>query len=626
MEKQIIFYSRQSAFRHPLGAVEEGREISVQLRLSRRLGVISVNTILCDDANGTRTVYPLYWIGMKDEYDCYQGKIPAQAAGLYWYFFQINGVSGKIYAGRQGREAVLTTDPAAWQLSVYRAEYKTPNWSKGGLFYHIFVDRFNRAGDTPIRRDVRMHTDWYERPDYLPDAQGEIKNQDFFGGNLAGIAAKLRYLSSLGVTCLYLSPIFEANSNHKYDTADYLHIDPMFGNQEDFEKLCEKAKMYGIRIILDGVFNHTGSDSIYFNKNARYPEIGAYQSKDSRYYPWYCFTKYPEEYESWWGIKTLPQINENNEDYQSFICAKQGVVRKWLKAGASGWRLDVADELPDIFIEKLRKATHEQKEDSLLIGEVWEDASNKIAYGRRRHYFEGEQLDGVMNYPLRSALLNFLLYHNAQDLAETLENICENYPKPAIHCLMNGLGTHDTPRVLTVLSGQEIPKSREGQAEFYLNQQQYAKAETLLRHAALLQMFLPGVPCIYYGDEAGMQGGSDPFNRACYPWKRENAKLLLWYKKLGKLRKELPVLKQGDYRTIIAKDGCFVFERQNHYGTLLAGVNLSDKEIILPLERYFENLLTGKPKKEFVLKPNNSAIYYSKLPQNDIDGFFMMEK
>lgn len=622
MEQQIIFYSRQLNCRSPLGAIPEGQEIQLHLQLARRLGTLQASIVVLEDAQGSRKEYPLEWEGLEGAYDCYKGVIPSQPAGLYWYFFQMEGAEGRCYGGRQGREAVLTDEPAAWQLSVYQKEYQTPDWIKGGLYYHIFVDRFCKAGELPVREDARLHTDWYEQPDYRPDAGGVIRNRDFFGGNLRGITSKLRYLSSLGVTCLYLSPIFEAYSNHKYDTGNYLCIDPMFGTEQDFRALCRKAQGYGIRVILDGVFNHTGSDSVYFNREGRYPQPGAYQSPESPYYEWYRFSEYPDQYESWWGIDTMPQVEENHPGYQAFICGQEGVVRKWLRAGAAGWRLDVADELPDLFIEKLRKAALAEKKDCLLIGEVWEDASNKIAYGKRRHYFEGKQLDGVMNYPLRGAILEFLLHKNAQGLAETVESICENYPPQVVHCLMNGLGTHDTPRLLTMLSGKKLPETREQQAEFMLDEETRARAEMRMRQAVLLQMFLPGVPCIYYGDEAGLQGCGDPFNRSCYPWKRENHRLLAWYRKLGKLRRTLPVLEKGEYCTILAERGCYIFKRSDKNGALLVGVNLSEQEIMLPLERYYENLLNGHPSGVFYLPPGGSAVYYSARPQEPNAGYF----
>ena len=622
-EKQVIFHSRLREYRMPVGPVPDTQEVSCKLLLSRRLGIAKAEIAVLCDATGNTMYYPLRWTGLEGRYDRYEGAIPAQPVGLYWYHFKLEGIEGVLYAGKSGREAVLTQNPDFWQLSVYSSTYETPAWIKGGTYYHVFVDRFFRNGETPTREDIHWHETWGEQPDYLPDAKGEILNCDFFGGNLKGVAAKLRYLSSLGVTCIYLSPVFKAYSNHKYDTGDYMQIDEMFGTEQDFRDLCEKAKKNGMRVILDGVFNHTGSDSIYFNKKGTYDSLGAYQSKESPYYDWYRFVEYPDDYQSWWGIHTLPQVEENNPEFQEFITGKDGVVRKWLRAGASGWRLDVVDELPDAFVEKIKAAATAEKQDALIIGEVWEDASNKIAYDSRRHYFEGKQLDSVMNYPLRDGLLRFIVHKDAAYLAETVETLCENYPPQALACLMNALGTHDTPRTMTMLAGVELPPDRIRQAGFVLSDAQYAKSEALLKLASLLQMFLPGVPCIYYGDEAGLQGCKDPFNRGCYPWGQENPRLLAWYRKLGKLRAKLAVLKEGAYRTVLAEDGCFVFERSDKNGRLLVGVNLSDKPVTLPLDRYYENLLTGRPKKEFTLKPGAGGLYFNKASQQPLGGLYL---
>lgn len=622
MEQQVIFRSRQREYRSPVGAVSETCAVSLRLRLSRRVGAVSVTAVVICDADNTRSEYPLQWCALRGAYDCYEGELPCRDPGLYWYFFRIEGAEGTTYAGKDGREAVLTKDPAAWQLSVYADAYDTPEWIRGGIYYHIFVDRFFRAGDTPVREDAVLHEQWGDMPVYLPNEEGEIVNNDFFGGNLRGIREKLPYLQSLGVTCLYLSPIFTAYSNHKYDTGDYTVIDPMFGTEEDFMQLCCDARRMGMHVILDGVFNHTGSDSVYFNKNGRYKSVGAYQSTESPYYSWYRFEDYPDVYQSWWGIKTLPQVEESDPSFRAFICGKDGVVRRWLRAGASGWRLDVADELPDAFLEELCCAAREEKKDALIIGEVWEDASNKIAYDARRHYFEGKQLDGVMNYPLRTAILRFVLEHNAQQLAETLEWLCENYPMQTVHCLMNALGTHDTPRALTVLAGQALPSTRPEQAKVTLTKEQYDEASARLRHAVFLQMFLPGVPCVYYGDEAGMQGCADPFNRGCYPWGREDAELLTWYRKLGEIRRGISLLQDGAYTTLKAENGCFLFARSGPCGRLVAGVNLSDKDVAITFDVPYADLLCGGEKQSFLWKAGESAAYYTAAPQPVSDGLY----
>ena len=405
--------------------------------------------------------------------------------------------------------------------------------------------------------------DWGGQPYWRPNERGEVTNSDYFGGTLRGIEEKLPYLKSLGVTCLYMNPVFESHSNHRYDTADYSKIDPLLGDEEDFRALCQAAKELGIRVVIDGVFSHTGSDSVYFNREGRYPTPGAYNSQQSPYYPWYSFRQWPDSYDCWWNFDTLPNVQETNPSYDAYINGKEGIVRKWLAAGASGWRLDVADELPDPFLDNLTAAAKAQRPDALVLGEVWEDASNKTAYGVRRRYLLGQQLDTVMNYPFRDAILGFLLGGDPRNFAETVESICENYPPQCLRLLMNHIGTHDTERALTILGGEPAGnRGREWQAAQHLSPEQREIGLKRLRLASLIQYLLPGVPCIYYGDEAGMEGYRDPFNRACYPWGHEGLNLLTWYKGLGQLRaQEKPVLGQGLYRTLHADGNLLAFER-----------------------------------------------------------------
>lgn len=270
--------------------------------------------------------------------------------------------------------------------------------------YQIFPDRFCRSGEKHenVPTDRIIHENWEDTPFFRPDERGIIRNNDYFAGDFKGIESKLPYLQSLGVTCIYLNPVFESHENHRYSTACYEHIDPMLGTDEDFEHLCKQAKTYGIDIILDGVFSHTGADSIYFNKFGRYGDHeGAYRDPDSKYKNWYFFSRYPFDYESWWGITTLPNVNENNPDYTEYICGENGILQRWIDKGARGWRLDVADELPDEFLDNLNKAVKAKGNDKVIYGEVWEDASNKESYGVRRRYLIGGQLDSVMNYPSR---------------------------------------------------------------------------------------------------------------------------------------------------------------------------------------------------------------------------------
>lgn len=453
-----------------------------------------------------------------------------------------------------------------WQLTVTKCDYKTPNWAKQGVIYQIFADRFCKFGDKPFTKRGRLHTDWYERPDIAEDGR-DYRADDFFGGNANGIISKLDYLESLGVGCIYLSPIFESCSNHRYDTGDYLKIDSLFGTEEEFANLIEKASEKGIKIMLDGVFNHTGSDSRYFNKEGTYPDLGAYQSKQSPYYDWYCFTHYPDEYACWWGSTVVPTVNKSAKGFCDLILGDNGVIDKWSKAGVKGWRLDVVDELPIDFTDKLCARIKSEGDDMLIVGEVWEDASVKIAYSEWRPYFMGGQLDSVMNYPFKEAISEYVLSGNKDAFIASVTTILEHYPKQSLDVLMNLIDSHDTARAITALSGVKPPCSKADRANFALNDEQYALAKRRLELASVLQYTLPGIPCLFYGDEAGKQGFEDPLNRGTYPWGREDKELIAHYRKLGDFRKKYAALLQGETH-FVADEKKLVFERVCDDGVL----------------------------------------------------------
>lgn len=509
------------------------------------------------------------------QWDCMEGvgeewwkvDFTAEKAALYKYHFEYDTSWGtsRIYHAGNGL-AAIKGDGEDWQLTVYDKDFHTPEWLRGGIIYQIFPDRFASSGTKKqnVPSDRVLRTDRDGDPYWIPTAEGKVLNNDYFGGDLNGIEQKLGYLKSLGVTCIYLNPIFEAQSNHRYDTANYEKIDSMLGTEKDFKSLCESAKKLGIRIMLDGVFSHTGDDSRYFNRYSRYDSLGAYQSKESPYYGWYKFNKWPDDYESWWGIEILPEVNEDNSDFIEYITGKNGIARKWLKLGASGWRLDVADELPDEFLDEFRKAVKEEKADGLVLGEVWEDASNKSSYGKLRRYLLGKQLDSVMNYPFAGAVIDFIRDANAELFASRVMSIVENYPKEVLDVLMNHLSTHDTMRAITALAGENCAyRDRKWQSTHSLDEREYHYGMKLLMAASAMQFALPGVPAIYYGDEAGMQGYKDPFNRRCYPWGKENGELVEWYKKLGKIRNENRVFKDGRFEILSAVAGCVAFSRKN---------------------------------------------------------------
>lgn len=594
----VPFNSRDLFFKNKFGSIEMGEEIHLRLCLPRSFCCRGAMFMLRRD-DGEYEEKPMFWAGMCDsDTEIWDIHTSVEKEGLYWYHFD--------YDSSYGRSSILqTTDGIGafshsfgtktdWQLTVTEKNFTTPDWLKGGIIYQIFPDRFYNSGSKKenVPTDRIMRTDWGNEPEWRYNPENKILNNDFFGGDLKGIEEKLPYLRDLGVTCIYLNPIFESHSNHRYDTADYSKIDPVLGTEKDFKDLCKSAKKFGIHIILDGVFSHTGDDSIYFNRKGRYNSLGAYNSPESPYYSWYKFTDYPEKYQSWWGFVTLPEIVEEDENYRNFINGKGGIVEKWLKAGADGFRLDVADELPDVFIDELRARLKETKPDALLMGEVWEDATTKHSYGSRRRYLLGSQFDSVMNYPFANAILDFCRNGKAEEFMHTIMDIVENYPKQCLDVMMNHIGTHDTERAITKIAGESCEyRDREWQSQHSLGDN-YNKAVTLLKCAAVLQYTLPGVPSLYYGDEAGMEGYKDPFNRGCYPWGNENRELIDFYKTLGKIRRENEVFKKGYFAPISSMLGCVAYCRYDEKDSIMVIVNRNEHPITYHLPDDFKNAHT----------------------------------
>ncbi len=561
-----IFDSWDISCKAPFGALKTNQECKFTVRLDKNT-VHDGAPVMIIFKSGFKERF-LIMSNVTDEGDClaYSCTYSEALAGIYYYYFSYmeNGVR-KFVKKTSANIGEISDGGGLFQLTVYDENYKTPDFLKGGVIYQIFPDRFCKSGE--IHENVpcdRVMRPWGDTPYFAPDENGHVWNNDYFGGDLNGIKQKLEYLKELGVTCIYLNPIFEAHENHRYNTANYRNVDPLLGTNEDFSQLCTAAKELGISVILDGVFSHTGADSIYFNKFGRYGDIGAYNSKDSEFYPWYTFYEYPDKYEAWWGIDTLPNVIENNEKYTEYICGKGGVLQYWLDLGASGWRLDVADELPDEFLDNLRKSVKSFDKDKIVIGEVWEDASNKESYGAKRRYLLGSQLDSVMNYPFRSAILDYAAGGNPEDFKNSIFTILENYPKPAVCVLMNFISTHDVERAINVLGGQPIyDKSKEWQSQYRLSEDEYRIGKARLRIAMALQFFLPGVPSIYYGDEAGMQGCKDPFNRMCYPWGNEDSELVEYVKALSAVRKRSKLFKNGDMKFLITDGDILAFSREN---------------------------------------------------------------
>ena len=489
---------------------------------------------------------------------------------------------------------ISTNEEKSFRLLVYSAGFTTPSWFYGGVMYHIFVDRFCKSGKvTQRRKNAEYAPDWYgDITQYGAYPGAHVQNNEFFGGDLWGIIEKLPYLQELGVTVLYLSPIFEAYSNHKYDTGDYSKVDAQFGGREALEALIRQAAEHGMRVIWDGVFNHTGDDSLYFDRYGNYGGIGAYQNPTSPYRDWYHFGKTDDEYEAWWGIKILPKLNHNTPSCREFFTGEKGVGAHYVSAGIGGWRLDVADELSDDFLDAFRASVKKANPEAIIIGEVWENAADKIAYGKRRRYLRGAQLDCVMNYPLRQGILSFILEGNGAALARVLTEIYSSYPKCVCDCLMNVLGTHDTERILSVL-GDSASLSLDNAllATHKMDAAARRRGTRLLRLASMIQFTVYGVPSIFYGDEAGMEGGHDPFCRRPFPWGREDEGLEAHYRLLGKIRK-LPVFASGDFQVLEGCQDYIYYIRSLEDTQVHVAVNLSDVPRPLPLQG--KELLTGK--------------------------------
>ena len=587
--------SRQEKYRSPFGAQPVGREVT--------LGI---------DVFGLTegTVYLRLWqdeeilIPMEEtQPGFYSTRISLpEEPGLLWYYFRIDTPESTVFYGRPANHktgsGTLMDMPESWQITVYTPT-ELPEWYKKSVVYQIFPDRFARGeGWQQCQENAALPENWKgssrllvqnwnDTPFYCKDSKGRVTRWPFFGGNLKGIQEKLPYLKSLGIGTIYLNPIFKSTSNHKYDTADYLSIDPAFGTEEDFSRLCTEARKQGIRVILDGVFSHTGADSIYFNRYGNFPEPGAYSREGSPYDSWYRFgEEFPCGYECWWGVDSLPDVEETDPGYQHFICGENGVIRKWLKNGASGWRLDVADELPDSFIKKIRSAGKAQRPDALLMGEVWEDASNKVSYSQLREYLLGDELDCTMHYPFRVGALDFLLGKTqAQTFRDDMDTIRENYPPTALYGAMNLISTHDTPRVLTVLGQAPEDLSPAEQETFRLDA---GMRQLAVHRKKLLDVLLfcsPGVPCVYYGDEAGMEGYEDPYNRGPFPWGKEDSDLQFSVRMLSNLRKEYPVLVEGNTAYLSPHADVFGMERFSVDASALIYVNRSfePRTVDLPL-------------------------------------------
>lgn len=544
------------AFRSPLGAVEE--KTGIRFSVFSQSASAAFMEVCGDDFSET--------LPMEKNESFFICTYTPQAPAAIRYRFKLETPQGEKWLcpdGSGNRGAVYDTPSEGFRLTVYQRGFETPDWFKGRVMYQIFPDRFGFCDDGPFARGVEYHRALGQTPEAHGSISEPVKWQaregeadyapdDFYGGSLRGIAEKLPYLKELGVGVIYLNPIVEARSNHRYDTADYSRVDPILGTNADYTALCKKASSLGIRVVNDGVFSHTGADSIYFNRYKSYDCDGAYQGKTSPYCKWFDFRAFPDDYRCWWNFKDLPEVNELDSSWQEYIVTgDDSIVKTWLRHGAAGWRLDVADELPDEVLSLIRQSAKSEKADALIIGEVWEDAVTKVSYGKRRNYALGYSLDSVMNYPLRRAIIDFVIGKSCSfDLKHFLLSQKMNYPKPLYDSLMNLLSSHDVERISTALcfgaDMRTVPREKQLDMLAGLSEKQLAESERLHSLCAAIQYVLPGVPSLYYGDEETIQGGSDPFNRAAFEPQRKG--LYDFYSRLGKIRNESEAIKSGELK------------------------------------------------------------------------------
>ncbi|MCD5325675.1 MULTISPECIES: glycoside hydrolase family 13 protein [Pontibacillus] len=583
----IFHNSFDSSYRDPFGAAPKSSQVKLSIDVHHRQHVTRVHLHYIFDKTNEEHIKEMDLYTEEHQYSGYEVMITMpEEPQLVWYFFEIETEDRSLYYGcknpeESGEGKVYDVDPLSWQITVYDPAYHTPHWWKNATMYQIFPDRFHASGGVDLKKAPKtslVHAHWSNDPFYIRNERGEVVRWDFFGGNLQGIIEKLDYIQSLGVTVIYLNPIFEAESNHRYDTGDYHKVDPLLGTKEDFEELITQAKSRGIEIMLDGVFSHTGSNSIYFNQKGTYNSVGAYQSKESPYFSWYTFHQYPDEYDAWWGVGTLPTVNKEDESYQQFLVHDENsVIKNWQRSGMNHWRLDVADELTDDLIRMIYKELKNHEPDSVLLGEVWEDASNKTAYGKRRDYFLGGVLDSVMNYPLRALMLDFIRGDiDAFTLHTRLVTLREHYPKEYFYAVMNMLSSHDVERIKTLLD-EALPTHSKDERESIVSEQ--------LKALSLWMYTFPGIPSLYYGDEAGVTGGEDPDNRKPYPWGKEDQTLLNWYKMLGSMRQEHQALRTGSWISHAADSDVYTFVRSIENGVDEFGAEVADEQMMFVFNR-----------------------------------------
>lgn len=546
---------------------------------------------------GNETIdFPMKHIKHDGKFNHFETNIYLDTRAIYRYYFSYV-INNKTYYVNKDNINEINKDNM-FKMSV---NFKTPDWAKGKVMYHIFVDRFKRGSKeelTPLPRRV-IHSSWDKPIITGPDKDG-IWNNDFYGGDLKGIENSLDYIKDLGVSIIYLSPIVHSQSNHRYDTADYENVDPYVGSNEDLKSLCDKAHEKGMKIVLDAVFNHTGNDSKYFNQYESFDCKGAYQCFESEYSSFY--RKYYDngqlKYDYWWGMDNMPVCDGNSKAWQDYILGEDGVIDKWFDLGIDGLRLDVADELSDEFIEKIRIAVKRNKEDGFVIGEVWKNPMQM-----NRGYIEsGKGMDTVMNYSLIDALIKYFKYADTNTLSCILKDILRDYPTDTINTLMNFTSTHDITRAINLFATNDFQNGGYGEwswntastdlewlKKYKLSEEEYKQGKEIYKNYLFALTFLPGILSIFYGDEIGMQGMGNLENRKPFTWDSMDLELLEYIKTIGKIRKYEKFLEEAELNIIDIDKNILLFERIKLEEKMLIAINRSNEERKLYIPEEYQN-------------------------------------
>lgn len=595
--------NKQISIRGLEGTVPIGRSIQLQVVINNALGYVDNLVILFNKYGqkiGEDLKQKLYYDSESstEEYSCFKAEVTLHTTGYRTYIFSLNLDGEQCYIKNNGeKDAILTSEEYPFfEVFVYEENFSTPTWAKGGIMYQIYIDTFNASNIPECVAD--KISPWGSEVKWLPDADGEYRNNRFFGGNLQGIIEKLPYLKSLGVTIIYLTPIFKSESSNRYDIVDYEKIDEMVGDWQIMEELYNKAHNLGMHIILDCVFNHCNpANELFVTKN-------------------HLFTG-----NFWWGYKHLAEFNMGSEEYKELL---KKLLNFYLQY-SDGIRLDVADNLSDEILRfirvEIKKIENKLNKEIYLLGEVWKNAIK----GDHRAFLEGNELDSVMNYQFADAIYRYVRWGNFYEFKKKVfANVINLYPKCVCDVLMNPLSTHDIPRIPNILSNplmvretyldnagdtfiwdydklpiwikngeyQTEQKRRWEKEKFIISEEENVDIIKLQKLAILMQYTLPGIPSIFAGDELGASGLKDPFNRICMPWeKEENNELKDFYIRLGQFRlKYREIFAEGFCTLIFLDEKVCIYKREWNNKILYCVFNRT-KEIVNLQEKFGKEIV-----------------------------------